>query len=78
MPKNSMVTSTPTSYHHVQLEDMQLEAHNNNNNNSFQTFTTSKISHATILEKNNDIHAHKKNMTFPCTRIRTIAKEVSH
>jgi predicted DNA-binding transcriptional regulator YafY len=72
MPKNSMVTSTPTSYHHV-----QLEAHNNNNN-SFQTFTTSKISHATILEKNNDIHAHKKNMTFPCTRIRTIAKEVSH
>jgi hypothetical protein len=53
-----MVTSTPASYHHVQLEDMQIEACNDNNN-SLQTFTTTKFSHATILEKNN-IHAYKK------------------
>jgi hypothetical protein len=58
-----MVINTPTSYHHVQLEDMQLEAHNNNKN-SLQTFTTTKISYARILEKNNDTHAHKKNVTF--------------
>jgi hypothetical protein len=75
-----MVISTPTSYHHVQLGDMRLEAHNNNK--FLQTFTITKILHATILEKNN-IHAHKKivtffHMTFPCTRVRAIAKEVSH
>jgi hypothetical protein len=58
-----MVTSTPTSYHHAQLEDMQLEARNDNNN-SLQTFIIAKITHATILEKNNDTRAHKKNMNF--------------